>query len=127
MVRVRLWLTIGIAAFSLIATAVFVAMNVHSHQQVIAVLPRADGVRVGAPVTYRGLNIGNVENLRIDRGRVIAELRIRRADGKIRQDDTLRVRSVGIFGDVSLDFTPGDASAPFLESTDTLLVITRGG
>lgn len=101
-------------------------MNVRSHQVVIAVLPRADGVRVGAPITYGGLNIGNVERLRIDQGRVIAELRIRRKDGKIRQDDTLRIRSVGLFGDVSLDFTPGDTAAPFLEPADTLLVIVRG-
>lgn len=127
MVRLRLWLTIAVAVLALVATGVFVAMNVRSNQMIIAVLPRADGVRVGAPVTYRGLNIGNVERLRIDRGRVIAELRVRREDGKIRQDDTLRIRSVGIFGDVSLDFTPGNPSAPFLETTDTLLVIVRGG
>ena len=120
----RLWLTVAAALVIAVGAFIFATRGQRGKQQlVIAVLPRADGVREGMPVTYRGLDIGYVERLRIDQGRVVAELRIRRADAGIRREDTLKVRTMGLIGDKSLDFSPGVVSAPLVVATDTIFAV----
>ena len=126
--RARLWLTIAAAlAIAVGAFAVAVKYQRGEQQLVIAVLPRAEGVRESSPVTYRGLAIGYVERMRIVQGRIIAELRIRRSDAELRRGDTLRIRTMGIFGDKTLDFSPGPLSAPLLQPTDTIVTVSPGG
>lgn len=122
--RLRLWLTIAAALVIAGGAFVFATRPQRGKQQlVIAVLPRANGVREGMPVTYQGLDIGYVERLRLDRGRVVAELRIRRADTEIRRGDTIRLRTLGLLGDRSLDFSPGARSAPLVGATDTIFAV----
>jgi phospholipid/cholesterol/gamma-HCH transport system substrate-binding protein len=95
--------------------------------RVLAVLPRADGIREGATVTYLGLDVGRLEKLWIDDGRLLAELRIHRADAKPRRGDTLHLRLYGLFGDRSLDIVPGPLSAPWLGPGDTLVAVKAPG
>ena len=53
---------------------------------VSADLPESGGIYVGAEVTYRGVSVGRVENLRLHDGGVYADLGIRHSD------DTIPVR-----------------------------------
>lgn len=123
----KLRLSLVLLAFALVvlgAAFVFASRRQHGDvRMVTAVLPQADGIREGALVTYLGLEIGYVDRLRIHNGRVIAELRIHRADAELRQGDTLRLRTLGIIGDKVLDVSPGIRSAPLLGPTDTLMGI----
>jgi ABC-type transporter Mla subunit MlaD len=88
-----------------------------------AILPRADGVREGTVVTFLGVEVGFVERLRIDDGKVIAQLRVQREDARVRRDDTLRLRPNGIFGGMTLDWVPGSRQAPPLADGDTIVAL----
>jgi ABC-type transporter Mla subunit MlaD len=120
--KIRLSVVLLAVAVLVLGTAFIFATRLQRGElrPVTAILPRADGLREGSIVTYLGLEIGYVDRLRIENGRVIAELRIHRADADLRQSDTLRIRTLGIFGDRVLDVTPGSRSAPRLGPTDTL-------
>ena len=63
-------------------------------QRMVVVLPRADGLREGASVTYTGLLVGRVEQLRIIDGRVVANIEFDHADAEVRLADTIRLRTL---------------------------------
>jgi phospholipid/cholesterol/gamma-HCH transport system substrate-binding protein len=92
-------------------------------QRIVVVLPRADGVREGASVTYAGLLVGRVERLRIVDGRVLASIELDRDDAEVRMADTIRLRTLGLLGDKVLDITPGPRAAPLLRGGDTLVAL----
>ena len=92
-------------------------------QRIVVVLPRADGVREGGSVTYRGLLVGRVERLRIIEGRVVAHIEFEHEDVELRVADTIRARTLGLLGDKVLDITPGPRTAPLVRATDTLVAL----
>jgi ABC-type transporter Mla subunit MlaD len=127
--KVHLSAVLGAVAVIVLGAALFFATRRQRGElrPVVAILPRADGVREGAIVTYLGVEIGYVDRLRIHNGRVVAEIRIHRADADLRQSDTLHLRINGIFGDRILDVAPGSRSAPPLGPTDTLIGVAARG
>jgi ABC-type transporter Mla subunit MlaD len=90
-------------------------------RRAVVALPRADGIRERASVTYVGVPIGQVERLVIDDRRVVAHLVIHRADVELRRSDSIRIATLGIFGDRILELIPGPRTAPPFREGDTLL------
>jgi len=122
-VTLRLGLLLALAAICLGAALVFATRSQRGYRQpLIAILPRADGVREGTLVTYLGLQVGQVRRLRIHDGRVVAELRVRGAESPLRRGDSLRLRTLGLLGDKVLDVVPGQPGGPPLRDGDTLFV-----
>jgi len=76
------------------------------------VLPSASGVRDGATVTFRGIDVGRVERVTFDSSGVRLAIRIVRADMPLRAKDRVAVRSMGLFGGMQVEIQPGPLSAP---------------
>ena len=93
----------------------------------IVALPRADGIREGASVTYLGLRVGEVERLVIDDRRIVLHLFIQRPDVELRRGDSIRIATLGLLGDRVLELVPGPASAPLLAPGDTLTAMSSRG
>ena len=112
------------AVFVLVAALFFATRPVRGEvRYVTAILPRADGIREGTVVTYLGVEVGMVERLRLDDGRVVVDLRIHRDDATMRRGDTLRARTLGPIGDKALDWIPGPRTSPFLGPGDTIVAV----
>jgi ABC-type transporter Mla subunit MlaD len=85
-----------------------------------AVLPAARDLREGAPVRYRGIEVGRVTTVRIVDTGVQLDLAIQRADAPLRTSDQVRVAQVGMFGEREVEIVPGALSAPKLASNGWL-------
>ncbi len=87
---------------------------------VLAVLPNAAGLKEGASVTYRGVEVGTVENISFSDTAVQIQLRFTRSDVPLRAGDQVRIASLGLLGDKIVDIVPGPVSARALNHADTL-------
>ena len=120
MTRMLLGLILVVSAFVISAFVLATRLNRQPH--IVAVLPFADGISVGGAVTLRGKKIGQIEKLKIDGRRILADLQIRESDFGLRQRDSIRLRMLGLAGEKVLDIVPGDLSAPLMEDGDTIFV-----
>jgi len=120
--KLRLVLILIVATLGL-AVAASRTIPASGGERIVVVLPRADGLREGASVTYSGLLVGRVERLRVVDGRVVANIELQRDDAELRLADTIRLRTLGLLGDKVLDITPGPRTAPRVRATDTLVAL----
>ena len=91
-----------------------------SARRVAAELDTAPGVREGSEVTYLGVEIGKVDAIAFDRGRVRLTLAINRPDVPLRSGDRVRVLTTSMFGDRGVEIVPGPPDAPLL-AADVIL------
>jgi ABC-type transporter Mla subunit MlaD len=90
-----------------------------------AELREAPDLRVGAPVRYRGMTVGLVDDVAFTDTSVRLAIRLRRDDVPIRQGAGVRIVPVGIFGDHELELVPSATpSAPVLPPGSTLALAT---
>lgn len=88
--------------------------------KVVAVLPNAAGLKEGASVTYRGVEVGTVENISFSDTAVQIKLHFTRSDVPLRVGDQVRIATLGLLGDKIVDIVPGPVSARALSHADTL-------
>jgi ABC-type transporter Mla subunit MlaD len=84
------------------------------------VLPVAENVKEGAPVKFRGIDIGVVQKIWLQRSGIRAQLVIRRPDAPLQANDRVVVRAVGVFGDQAIVIIPASTDGPPLRDGDTL-------
>lgn len=118
-------MTRRLLALILVSTAVIISVFVlvtrpDRHPHIVAVLPYADGIRVGGAVTLFGMKIGQIEKVRIDGRRILADFQLTESDIGLRRHDSVRVRALGLAGDKVLEIVRGDLSAPPMEDGDTI-------
>jgi hypothetical protein len=65
-------------------------------------------------VRYRGIEVGQVNAVRIVDTGVQLDLDIKRADAPLRTADQIRLASNGLFGDNEVEIVPGSVKAPKL-------------
>lgn len=105
-------------AFALLALAAGCASE---HENVIHVIAeQAPGLRKSARVLYRGVDVGLVKQVYFTPGGVRIDLLMERNDVPIRTRDTVRITSVGAFGEQVVDIQPGVQTAPLIRSGATL-------
>ncbi len=81
---------------------------------------QAPGLKKGARVQYRGVDVGLVKQVYFTPGGVRIDLVLERDDVPIRTQDTVRIVSVGAFGAQVVDIQPGVQSAPLIARGATL-------
>jgi mannose-6-phosphate isomerase-like protein (cupin superfamily) len=116
----RMLLALILVATAFVISAFVLATRLNRQPHVVAVLPFADGIRVGGAVTLRGKKVGQIEKLTIDGRRILADLQITESDFGLRRRDSIRLRMLGLTGEKALDIVPGDPSAPLMEDGDTI-------
>jgi ABC-type transporter Mla subunit MlaD len=105
----------------LLATIVLVAGCARQHENVVHVIAeKAPGLKRSARVQYRGIEVGMVKEVYFTPGGVRIDLLIERDDVPIRTQDTVRIASVGAFGEQVVDISPGVQTAPLIPRGATL-------
>jgi phospholipid/cholesterol/gamma-HCH transport system substrate-binding protein len=95
----------------------------HRDRIVVTEVPAAPGLKEGAQVLFRGIEIGRVERIALAHSGVRLALRIQRPDSPLRAGDRVALRAVGLFGDVAVEIVPGPGSAPVLGDSATLAAV----
>ena len=91
------------------------------HENIVHVIAeQAPGLRKGARVQYRGVDVGLVKQVYFTPGGVRIDLLLERDDVPIRTQDTVRLVSVGAFGSQLVDIQPGVQTAPLIARGATL-------
>jgi ABC-type transporter Mla subunit MlaD len=91
------------------------------HENVVHVIAEeAPGLKKGARVQYRGVDVGQVQQVYFTPGGVRVDLLIERADAPIRAQDTVRFAEVGAFGGQVVEIQPGPQTAPLIARGATL-------
>ena len=91
------------------------------HENVVHVIAeQAHGLKKSARVQYRGTDIGLVKQVYFTPGGVRIDLLVERNDVPIRTQDTVRITSVGAFGEQVVDIQPGVQTAPLIARGATL-------
>ena len=83
-------------------------------------VPVAENVKEGGSVKFRGIDIGVVRKISLQRTGILAELVIQRRDAPIQANDRVAIRAVGVFGDQAVDIIPSSTDGPPLRDGDTL-------
>ena|SRR5688572_27413516 len=117
--RVRVAALIALALGVVVAVAVTGWRGERTVQRAHTLLAHADGLREGAAVTYRGVEVGAVERLAFDSNGIAAELSFHR-EVPIRAGDSIALRTAGLLGDRVLDIVPGPSGAPLLPDSGFL-------
>lgn len=81
---------------------------------VMAKFPDSGGIFRNAEVTYRGVTVGRVEQLRLTDGGVAVEMNLQ-DDARVPAGATARVRNRSAVGEQYVDLVPQGRGAPYLE------------
>ena len=79
-----------------------------------ALVKAAPGLRPGARVQYRGVDVGSVKTVGFTDAGVRIDLLIERRDAPLRKLDLVRVSSLGTFAEQVVEIVPGDSTAPLI-------------
>lgn len=120
-----------LAALAILTVAVFrlgAAANLFSSRYaLVAFLPNANGLRVGASVLVAGKLAGTVQSIEFlpvdrdtTRNLVLALALDERDQAQVRANSTARIRTVGLLGDKVIDISPGTAEYQMLQDGDTI-------
>jgi MlaD protein len=75
---------------------------------------RLPGLRVGASVTYRGVIVGTVKEIEVDRQGILVTLTLP-SKLSLRRADKIEVSVQGLLGDKMIEVKPGSNTAPLVE------------
>jgi ABC-type transporter Mla subunit MlaD len=104
----------------MLLAALAVACAPERENVVHVIAEQAPGLKKGARVQYRGVEVGQVKQVYFTPGGVRIDLLIERDDAPIRTQDTVRLVSVGAFGAQVVDIQPGAQTAPLIARGATL-------
>jgi phospholipid/cholesterol/gamma-HCH transport system substrate-binding protein len=106
---------------TILLAAAFAGACASEHENVVHVIAeQAPGLKKAARVQYRGVDVGFVKQVYFTPGGVRIDLLLQRNDVPIRAQDTVRISSVGAFGEQVVDIQPGLQSAPLIARGATL-------
>jgi phospholipid/cholesterol/gamma-HCH transport system substrate-binding protein len=124
----RIWIQLAIFIVVSITAIGFIAFGYArlpvllfgiGHYSVTLQLPEAGGLYERANVTYRGTQVGQVEQVRLTDSGVEAELSLR-SDVKIPSTLTAEVHSTSAVGEQYVALLPNSAAGPFLKQGDVI-------
>src|SRR3569832_70596 len=106
-----------------VASCLLSACRDRNERVVHAVVPAARGLKEGALVRFRGIEVGRVNAVRIVDSGVQLDLAIERADAPLRTADRVRLAPSGLFGDNEVELVPGSVKAPKLAPNGWLAAV----
>ena len=119
-VMINVFVFMGISAF-LIVALIFTIFRVQPRYTVAATFAESGGVFTGQEVTYRGVTVGRVGNLRVVPEGVRIELVIEQTYDEIPKEATkARVMFKSAVGEQFIDLLPTKRTAPYLTHGDEI-------
>jgi phospholipid/cholesterol/gamma-HCH transport system substrate-binding protein len=98
----------------------------HSNYFLNATFNFVNGVKIGAPVRFAGVDVGEVKEMRFissgqgQRPKVLVAFQVRN-EIKIPSDSTIWVNTLGLLGEKYIEIMPGENSNSFLRPEDTVV------
>lgn len=93
----------------------------------------ANGMKVGAPVRYRGVDVGKIQLLKANANGILVQLQIQRSDLLIPQDVQVQANQAGLIGETAIDLIPSRPLAevalnltPFKNCNPQLILCDQG-
>jgi phospholipid/cholesterol/gamma-HCH transport system substrate-binding protein len=128
--KVGLLILLAIVILGVAAVKLGQAANLFSERyELVALLPNASGLREGGSVTVAGQLSGIIESIEFlpADGDTTQNLKVtmkvdERTREQIRSDSRVKVRTMGLLGDKTLDISPGTVPNAILDPGDTLAV-----
>ena len=117
--RARVIALIAMAVAVVAAVLITRGRDVRTVQRARTLLAHGGGLREGATVTYRGIDVGTVTRLAFDTNGIAVDLAFHRRV-PLRTDDTATLRTLGLLGDRVIDIVPGASSSPLLPNNGRL-------
>ena len=117
--RARVIALIALAVGIVAAVLITRRGHVRTVQRARTLLAHGGGLREGATVTYRGIEVGSVTRLAFDTNGIAVDLALHRRV-PLRTDDTATLRTLGLLGDRTIDIVPGPSSSPLLPDSGRL-------
>ena len=107
--------------FAAVAAAVLAGACAREHENIVHVIAeQAPGLKKSARVQYRGVDVGYVKQVYFTPGGVRIDALIERGDVPIRTRDTVRIASIGAFGEQVVDIRSGALDAPLIARGATM-------
>jgi phospholipid/cholesterol/gamma-HCH transport system substrate-binding protein len=101
--------------------------------KVVVEFADADGIQVGAPVTYRGIRVGGVTRVQPQANHVLVELDINDPELRIPANPQVAVNRMGLIGEANLSIMPMTAlvdeqaiAGPMDRNCDSTIVVCKG-
>ncbi|MDR3570307.1 MAG: MlaD family protein [Syntrophobacteraceae bacterium] len=123
--EIRVGLVVLIS-FILFVSGIFVVSGIRSlwsDKKTLTILFRyCDGITAGAPVRWAGLEVGQVQRIRIAPGvsdRIAVTVGIS-PKVRVRKDSSAQIRDLGMMGSKYVEISPGSAGSPELPSGATM-------
>jgi ABC-type transporter Mla subunit MlaD len=108
-------------SFLVVSASVLLVGCAREHENIVHVIAeQAPGLKKSARVQFRGVEVGQVKQVYFTPGGVRIDVLIERNDVPIRAQDTVRITSVGAFGEQVVDIRPGVQTAPLVARGATL-------
>jgi phospholipid/cholesterol/gamma-HCH transport system substrate-binding protein len=123
--KVGIFIFIGIVILSVIVFSIGNFYTVKKGYTIDVVFSFANGISVGAPVRYAGVEVGEVRNIKVyfdeKENRPMVKVRIWVTQNTwINEDAVATINTLGLLGEKYLEITPGSREARLLESGDKL-------
>ncbi|MCB0322807.1 MAG: outer membrane lipid asymmetry maintenance protein MlaD [Bdellovibrionales bacterium] len=113
---------IGVACFSYLAINIAgMKLSNAGYYMIQARFANVAGLQVGAPVEIAGVQIGEVNNVKLNETEALVSMQIREGIA-VRDDDIAQIRTKGIIGDKYIRISPGGSTEhlqPGAELSDT--------
>ena len=104
---------------TVVAGVICLLAGCDDRQRVVVAVADAQDLREGAPVTYVGVRIGEVEQIELGRTAVLLTLEVD-ASAPLRTEDSVVVGVQGLIGDREVRILPGPDGASAVSARDTL-------
>jgi phospholipid/cholesterol/gamma-HCH transport system substrate-binding protein len=115
-----------LVSFAVFMASIFIVSDIRNlwdeKKELTLLFPYADGITVGAPVWYAGLQVGTVSNVRIaggDTDAIAISVKIS-PEARVRRDSRVDIRNLGMMGAKYVEISPGTPDSPLLASGETL-------
>jgi ABC-type transporter Mla subunit MlaD len=104
-----------LVAFVIVMVALMQMRGPHG-SVIYADLAKANGLREGAAVSFRGIDVGRVSHIAFRPNGLRVTITLSRPDVPLRTSDGARARPNGLFGDIALELVPvSGPGAPLAE------------
>ena len=114
-----------VVAAVVILTAALMQLRGPHGSVIYADLGAAAGLRDGAAVSFRGIEVGRVTHIAFVPNGLRVTIRLTRTDVPLRSGDGVRATSNGVFGDIGLELVPGSGQSPALADGGVLAEVAQ--
>lgn len=120
-IRVGMLISIAFSALFIIIFFLGSFYNIFVKKKTIyATIENVNGLRRGAPVWLRGVEVGSVNDIHLSTKRIIITMAIIEKQSQFYQDTKFQIRTMGLLGDKFIELMPGSNNRMFDPMRDTL-------